>query len=184
MSEDFRAAWRNFYPKTEPLGYLMRESGTGHWVRFHSLPQSKRYAENDVERKTIVDRANAPATEILGHGSPCWLIQVGVLDPRWDATAFRARDDYNLVFAYAFHDDGIDRNVYARLRTWTSGKFDRLITSLADDEAASALWMSASDGAVFAPYGGGADVFIPSEAEATRLKAMFPDWLSPRSDGL
>ena len=55
---EFEEAWRRLYPVTEPVGWTMRRAHGHHWVRFHSLPLSKRYAETDEERQTLLVRSN------------------------------------------------------------------------------------------------------------------------------
>lgn len=72
---DFEVAWNGYYPNCPPLGYLMRAAGARHWLRFHSLPESKRYAETDEERNILLFRQNALADEVLGAGDACWLVQ-------------------------------------------------------------------------------------------------------------
>jgi hypothetical protein len=57
------------------------------WVRFHSLPNSKRYPENDAEKDIIVSRAYSLAIETLGADTSCWQIECRkeeVNPPYWD----------------------------------------------------------------------------------------------------
>jgi hypothetical protein len=42
-------------------------------VRFHAQPGSKRYAENEDERQTIIFRANVLGDRLLSAGTPCGL---------------------------------------------------------------------------------------------------------------
>ena len=58
LMREFEEAWRRLYPVTEPVGWTMRRAHGHHWVRFHSLPLSKRYAETDEERQTLLVRSN------------------------------------------------------------------------------------------------------------------------------
>ena len=44
---DFREIWSRFHPGINPVGYMMLRAGAQHWVRFHSLPESQRYPNDD-----------------------------------------------------------------------------------------------------------------------------------------
>jgi hypothetical protein len=188
----FEQAWNAFHPGKQPVGYMLRESGTSNWVRFHSLPGSKRYAETDDERATLLSRQNALALEVLGR-TPCWLVQVhwtvspGEIDLAAQHDPFLATREEQLEFRFAFvvNDGEEDRSwrVHGAQIDWTAGRFDDLLTSIADDEAAPTLWMG-SDGAIFAPYDGGVDLFLPETSAVDRLAACHSEWLSSHPQGL
>jgi hypothetical protein len=59
--------WQKTFSKIPPLGHVLREKFGNRWIRFHSLPESKRYADNDAEMAIILDRADILAKEILGE---------------------------------------------------------------------------------------------------------------------
>jgi hypothetical protein len=46
------------------------------------------------------------------------------------------------------------------------------------------MWVSATTGAVFAPYDGGTDLFLPTADDVASLKREFSDWLSDHPGGL
>src|SRR5258705_10432666 len=54
----FQDEWLRHHEGRQPIRWMLRESGLP-WVRFHALPGSKRYAENEDERQTITS-AQAP----------------------------------------------------------------------------------------------------------------------------
>ena len=177
----FEAVWRRFHPGFDPVGYLMREAGAPNWVRFHSLPGSKRYAETDAERAIILDRQNALAMEVLGAG-PCWLVRSEPFDLDL-ANAFASgegRFDEEPEVAQA---EGPWQGEAVPTR-WAPGAFDDLLLAIADDRAGRTLWISEADGAVFAPYDGGVDLFLPEPGRVLAVKAAHPDWLSPHPGGL
>jgi len=189
----FEDEWARFHPTCSPVGWMMRNGGERHWLRFHSLPESKRYAETDEERAAVLGRANAIATEVFGEGQPVWLVQTcwdtpeGMVELMPDP--FAACRDFELKPSTSFVEDPTDDEpiiwrAHAALKAWKSGAFNALLQSIAADQAAPTLWMSASSGAVFAPYDGGIDLFLPSASEVSRLKHAHPDWLSGHTQGL
>lgn len=147
-----------------------------HWVRFHSLPESKRYATSDAERELILSRARILANRILGKGALAWIVDVHPSESVQSA--------YELPPATRFVDDEIGYAVRAGLMEWEGKPFDSTVISVADDVGPRTLWMSPKDGAVFAPYDGGFDLFPASAEETTSLKSDFSQWLSARGDGL
>jgi hypothetical protein len=184
--QSFEGHWRKFYPNAQgPTGWMMRRSGAVHWLRFHSLPQSKRYAETEAERRVLLARQNALAYAVLGH-SDCWLVQTC-----WVAASQEQKPSPNYPFEFSFEflaDEGDDDDhpwkVYASAQTWGRGTFDNLLLAIANDDIRDTIWLSCETGAVFAPYDGGVDLFLPTQSQIETLKAEHRDWLSPHPDGL
>ena len=50
--------WQRWFPGCEPIAYHMRDAFSDRWVRFHSLPGSKRYPEDAAEYATVLERHN------------------------------------------------------------------------------------------------------------------------------
>lgn len=191
----FPQQWNRRFPGIEPVGYEMRNSGAGHWVRFHSLPESKRYADTDAEWRELLARQNELAAAVLGEDRACWLVQ-SCWERHPDDSAFRGvNDPFQAVADYGLEpalvtvrepDTEFEQRWEAcvSLTTWSSGRFDQLLRQIADDEAAPTLWFSSDIGAVFAPYDGGVDLFLPNESAVTELTEQHPDWLSSYPTGL
>lgn len=164
---------------------MLLGEGAANRLRFHSLPASKQYADTDEERLLLLGRQNVLALEVLGD-QPCWLVQAqwalqaGERDESDQHDPFQATRDWKLAFAFEIlEDDGEEGRpwqVHAAQVRWAPGRFDDLLLSIANEEAGPTLWMG-TDGAIFAPYDGGVDLFL-SDAEAVRrLAAKHPDWL-------
>ena len=183
----FAAVWALHRRGFNPIGYDLRGTGAPNWVRFHSLPESKRYADTAEERAILLERNRTLAAVVLGDG-PCWIVQSHWPDatPRDAREAFRAARDLGLEYAFDFLPSVADGiwSAHAGLTTWSASASDDLILSIADDRAAPTVWMSAVNGAVFAPYDGGVDLFLASAEEVARLKATYADWLSDHPEGL
>ncbi|MFZ3566783.1 hypothetical protein ACNYS0_07350 [Streptomyces sp. BH034] len=50
--------WQQHWPNCPPVGYKLRDPYRDLWVRFHSLPESKRYAEDESEYAVVLERYN------------------------------------------------------------------------------------------------------------------------------
>src|SRR5215208_4167866 len=76
MSEaECRTWWGEHFPGSAPVGFMLRQIYDERWLRIHSLPESKRYADTVGEYAELLRRHNQVATDALGDGSRCYLIE-------------------------------------------------------------------------------------------------------------
>lgn len=178
----FADAWNTFHRNHLPISYPLRDLDPACWVRFHSLPKSKRYATAEKERFEVLRRANALTKRVLGEGGNAWLVQAFPLSSKNRDGAIDR--EFELQLAQQFTFDEVDWQIYAGECHWRSGQFDKLLTRIADDEVDCVFWMSSANGAMFAPYDGGTDLILPSPTDVAALKAEYSEWRSARADGL
>ena len=57
--------WAGRWPDCRPIDHELRHCAADRWVRFHSLPESKRYAEDDDEYAEVLRRHNTVLDELL-----------------------------------------------------------------------------------------------------------------------
>jgi hypothetical protein len=183
----FETLWRQYHPTAQPLGWILRDVEESNWVRFHSLPESKRYPDDDAEKATILLRQNILADEVLGAEASSWLVCCRAVGggPERHMRPYRSLiARYNMTKVWSFTADADLRfSAYAARVTWRAGTFDDVLLQIADDEV-SALWVSETTGAVFAPYDGGIDCILASPAEMQGMKAQHRAWLSQYPGGL
>jgi hypothetical protein len=199
----FEALWKRFYPQVPPVSTMMRKADVPSWVRFHSLPESQRYPDNQLQMQVVLARQNTLAAEVLGIGAPCWLSQSWWVPPpdmaEPDEEEYWVRREYNLSLAFRFVQkfefdpafprevDGPDNefDAYAVRTAWTKGAFDKLLSSIASEMfSPPTVWISETTGAVFAPYDGGVDLFLPNAAMVDHLRRKHSDWLPGNPEGL
>ena len=151
---DFRCDWAHFHPTCLPLGWMLRGRAGLPWVRFHALPGSKRYADHQAERNTILSRAYALADRLLGLDQCCWVIEAETGDPSTPSgIALSGSETYD--------PDEPVWSFYARRERWRAGTHDAKFLSIADDEPRRAIWMRCDNGAVFAPSMAASTYFRP-----------------------
>ena len=64
----FQYFWKDNYKSMPLLGHILREEYfADRWFRIHSLPDSKRYADNDAEMNIILNRQNAIIGDLIGN---------------------------------------------------------------------------------------------------------------------
>ena len=186
--------WARSFPNCEPIGHVLRAKFPERWVRFHSLPESKRYPEDEAEYATVLQRHNRILGNLAHNGETIVLLttsysanltpvrsesEVSELDPQ--ATPWRT------VAMHQIDKDFSERSywhVFASERCWTPSLFDHLVRRIADDVIANVMMVAVDCRWLMHPYDGGMDVILASSAVRDRFKAEFSDWLSARSDGL
>ena len=176
-AEEFRRDWGAYYSTCPPLGWTLRNRVGLPWVRFHALPGSKRYADNQAEQSIILSRANALGDGLLGADQWCWIVEGETDGPS-------APSEVALSWTETDDPDDPTWSFYARRERWRAGTSDAKLLSIADDEPRRAIWMRCDDGAVFAPYDGGFDLFPISWEAVSQLKAAWPAWLPDHPAGL
>ena len=160
------------------MGWVLLQNASLPWVRFHSLPGSKRYAETEEETALILSRGNQLASEFLGEGQTCWIVTArpnghGVSGDEVGSWIEDEADEDSLVWRY-----------FAEIGVWSSGIFDEQLKDLADDALEYVIWFRPSDGRVFAPYDGGFDLFSPHATDIAEVRDRHTEWLSAHPDGL
>lgn len=186
--------WDRRFPGFEPVAHRLRTTFPDRWVRFHSLPGSKRYPEGDSEYTTVLHRHNQILGELAGPEQTVVLLttgysdlpepvrsypELGALDP--EARPWRTVAMHELVDCFP---DPTYWHLFASTREWRPGLFDPIIRLVADDEVRDVIIASRDCRWLLHPYDGGMDVIAESPAARDRLKASHADWLSVWPDGL
>jgi hypothetical protein len=183
--------WKTAFPHAAPAGFLCRVAASERWVRTHSLPGSKRYPDTTSEYAEVLYRYRQIASEVLGEGSHCVLFASRFGDERhWDVPADGPLRGHR--FAHVMTegdgdgdgDGGERRQFFAAETTWRASAFDELLTAVADDQCAHLLFFNPQRRTAFAPYDGGADIFVATREDALAAKNRFEAWLSARPDRL
>ena len=158
------------------------------WVRFHALPESKRYTETPAERAVVLGRPNALLGELLAAGEPAVLLVTGystASEPDAPATGAPAG-------AWHWQSSVIDpddaepawRHVFAWAFAWTPGVLDPVLSLVADASIDNVMVLPVDRAALYHPYDGGTDLILPDAATRGALRAKYRHWLSMHPSGL
>lgn len=67
--------WQLNWPDCPPVGHELKRFYASRWVRFHSLPESKRYADTPAEYDSLLHRHNTVLSALFESFLPtptCW----------------------------------------------------------------------------------------------------------------
>lgn len=188
VQPSFLKFWDTYFEGHKPVAHLLRKSLHLRWVRFHSLPESKRYAETDEEWADLFERHNRIADAVLGDGARCWLVICNDMEGRdLEDKKHLKRFDFDRWFSWWENDEldeTIEWPVYATEIIWQAGQFNEVIRKVAVWDECFLLLVSQETNAIFAPYDGGIDLIQPSEKLASGIKAKYPSWRPVNELGL
>lgn len=181
------AWWQSQFGEIAPRGHILRRALPERWVRFHSLPDAKRYAES--EYREIQQRHLAVASTLFNADEPLYVFRAHESEARLRGKARhqlagRQFGEAVAVMPTATQTDDEDRfNVRALVSKWKPDFFEEAVRLLADWQEVGISFVSPSTRNIFCPYDGGMDVFtfsIAPDALCTRFAA----WQSTRPDGM
>ncbi|MFI6765159.1 hypothetical protein [Streptomyces sp. NPDC050355] len=177
--------WQRRWPGCPPVGHQLRGPYRDVWVRFHSLPESKRYAQDESEYAIVLDRYNSVLGELFAGTdvyviTPVWTADPDVPPHQPDAGYWQSllvADDPDPEFRTYCH-------LFAARRLWQRGCVDDLLRDIADDKMADVLITDVQLQRIHHPYDGGADVFLATPEERDMMRDRHAGWLSTHPAGL
>jgi hypothetical protein len=168
------------------VGHDLRCIHPDRWVRFHSLPESKRYPESEDEYAIVLARHHAVLAD-LGLTGRCFALAMRFTDdlmPPSNASEVALPNACLWRVVEQPEEKGLDAAIYAAEVTFPSSAVDHLLRSVADDQEVGVVLLPVTGEWLYHAYDGGADVIAASTAHRDELAARFVDWLSPHPRGV
>ncbi|MEU8640738.1 hypothetical protein AB0C91_02330 [Streptomyces sp. NPDC048674] len=184
--------WQRQWPQGPPVGHELRTAYSDRWVRFHSLPRSKRYPETEDEYGIVLHRYNTVLDELF-HGT-----EVHVLTVAWSwephgvhlpEERHAVHSESSLWSSLAFEDDPDPEfhtytHFYVDRRPWRYGTVDAILRAVADDTLHGVIITDTEMRRLHHPYDGGADLILPTPEERDLLRNRHSAWLSESPEGV
>lgn len=187
--------WATRWPDCRPISYELRSCASDRWVRFHSLPESKRYPDSDAEWAELLRRHHIVLRELLETSTH--RDHLIVITAAWTNTASVAKRDPDLLTALSDadpwtsvlverEDDGFENwtHLFTSRVSTDVQKLDPLLGLVAGNGTGGVVISNAELEWLFCPYDGGADVIAATTADRDALRAKHLDWLSAHPLGL
>ena len=194
-AKQFKIFWTSNFADTIPIQHYFKHDYTDRWFRIHSLPESKRYADNEQEWSILLTRQNKIITDLFGDNTHLLLvtgvynynslnnIHITEEEPIFNNYSFTFLDNIDL---HKLSPDDYDKGQTFRPAfsetVWNSNKHDLLLKEIAND-GARAFFVSLDSKVIVAPYDGGIDFILKDTATRNIYKQMYKEWLSEREDG-
>ena len=194
--EEFQTLWTLNYPDTVPISYLFKHDYSDRWFRIHSLPESKRYAEDEDEWETLLSRQNEIITDLFGLDTPILILtgeynwgdnrQIHITEEEEIFKPFsfiRLNNiELNKIDPEQYDVPDIYRPAFAQT-IWKINYHDKLLREIANDKV-RVFFVSFDKNVIVAPYDGGVDFVLKDILTKEKYKTKYRQWLSEREDGL
>ncbi|WP_455907645.1 DUF3885 domain-containing protein [Streptomyces mirabilis] len=187
------ALWRERHPSGPPVAHTFRTRYADRWVRFHSLPGSKRYPESEDEYAIVLDRYNTILDELFA-GTDVFVVtmdwSVTATGPAGYPTPRQMLHPDSISWWTESEQDDPDpefhthTRLYADQRRWNRGCLDGLLRAVADEALVEVFVADTELRRIHHPYDGGADVILDTPAERDGVRDRHTDWLSSHPAGL
>lgn len=183
-------AWKSQWSQDGSFVGVLRGDFPDRWVRFHTLPRSKRYPETGTEYQTVLSRYNTILGELnsdenlmlitshWSHKQSDPKLSTNSIDPSAQLWFSKIEDPDEAdpeFFSYKY--------VFVSQRPWSQGSFNGILKMVADDKIDGVVIAPLDARWLYCPYDGGMDVFCTSTAQRDELKNKHQDWLSSHPEG-
>lgn len=183
--------WDERWPGCSKLPYELR-AVSGRWVRFHTLPGSKRYPGTEDEYGIVLARHNTVLGELVTRPQ-LLVVTAGYSEAREPREPCRSPE------TVAVHPDAVYwtsvcmddeagfeswMHLFVSRAPWSVGCLDPLLRQVADDVIANVVLADTDLRWLYHPYDGGMDVMLSSTADRDALRERHRQWLSGHPGGL
>lgn len=187
------ALWRARRPSGPPLAHTFRTTYADRWVRFHSLPDSKRCPESADEYAIVLDRYGT-ILDALFAGTDVFVVTMDWSDaPTGPSGLPSPLQELHPEGTHWWTESEVDdpdpefhthTRLWADRRPWRHGCLDDLLRAVADEVVVEVFVTDTELRRIHHPYDGGADVILDTPAERDELCGRYADWLSRHPTGL
>jgi hypothetical protein len=174
--------WTTSFRNCDPVADRLRSAFPYRWVRFHSLPDAKRYPDSEGEYAILLDRHNSVMAALARVGENVVLLTTEFSDSPMPARA--PSDSPGATWWRTVKVDDAFWHIYRAVVVWEPHRFDPLIRLVAQDVTANVMICDPECEWLLHPYDGGMDVILGSSESRDILRERFKPWLSPHADGL
>lgn len=191
QSDELNRFWTREFGDSLPIADELKMKFDQRWFRIHTLPDSKRYADNAYENDEIIRRHNQILEDLFDSKENLILVScsysekseptknpslkaIGLQENFWRTVNLNELENSEVYFLHLFVDK----------KRWKVGVLDAMLRLIANDEVDGSMAISIERRFVYHPYDGGADLILKDVDTRDYYKAKYNSWLSTHPDGL
>ncbi len=199
-SAKFQIVWSHYYGDCVPLTNIFKYNLRNKWLRFHSLPNGKRHAQNNDELSEIIKKKHCLMKDVIGDSSKAFVVfatpnyetspsefnldcELNQTHKAYIEVCNKIIEKFNLENEFTINFDEMSFSINSALVELDKFSFDDVFSQIANDELDYLFIMNPKNGDIFAPYDGGVDLIIGDETKKANLREKHKNWLSNREDG-
>lgn len=193
-ADRFLTFWEQNFKACPPVSYLFKHRLTERWIRFHSLPGSKRYPEDKKEVGELLNRQNTVLLDLIGIGDrvvirgdySSSLLPWKEYEPlsifNFQELPKISKQDFD-PYEMEAGEEPIYLSLFFATHSLEWGSLDDVLLSVADWAIVNFFAVNCDRQCIFAPYDGGVDVILKNIEERDLFKEKYRDWLSSHPKG-
>jgi len=192
----FREDWNHSFPGITPVNFLFRRDLSSRWFRIHSLPNSKRHAEDVLEWEILLTRHNDILDDLFEWGEDLYLVAASYEQDECEElhpfNAVQSLKSFNMIPLEAVNLHHVDPqrwDIGSRLVpmvtviNWEREKFNEIIKDVANDNS-RVFFFSRSKNRIVAPYDGGIDIILEDGKVKDFYRLKYYRWVPMNEAGL
>jgi hypothetical protein len=180
-------AWRALANDAPPIAHNLRIACGPRWVRFHSLPEPRRYADSEQEYLEILRRHDAIISSFAADGDLLHLLTAGYSTnacPERSCIELDTLDPNPAPWRSVQLDENWYYHVFRSTFRWWIGAAHSILRLVADDVVREVVFVASDGRWAYHPYDGGGDLICPDTETRDVLAARHVEWVSKHSLGL
>jgi hypothetical protein len=185
---EFTRYWQSNFAECPPVNYLLKVKFTDKWLRIHSLPDSKRYAENDDDWNILLARQQKIFNDVFSTNDKVVLL----------ANSFQIENDFNFDFiykqqclenfdwqtlpvidVYEFTKNNVDKEEFIIPHlsncNYELQIIEPILKAIAKDEL-RLFFINPKTNTIIAPYDGGVDIIYADSETRDLYEEKYEEW--------
>ena len=184
----FAYYWESHFGNCPPIGQMLRKKFYDRFLRIHTMPDSKAYADGEADFQSLLRVNNELLEEVIGTGSNYSLVTTsyGSVESPFDEYPELKEmvPDFEYFLSYEDEEPICECHFFFSNRVWARASQNNLLRLVADEIVTNVLLVDYVKEFLYYPYHGGADIIAPDiEAKyilQAKLQSRFFLDLSPR----
>jgi hypothetical protein len=189
----FEQFWNENFPESPSINHLFKEKLTDRWLRIHSLPDDKRYAETAEEWSMLTNRQFTVFADLMPEKAKIYVI-LQLFAPKNEPSdhahffkndCFRGLKFTKLTpinyfeITQSWADEDLMLQFFLAEIDPNSMQFLGILSEIARDQM-RAFFISKKERRIIAPYDGGVDLVFENRETMLFYREKYRDWL-PKS---
>jgi hypothetical protein len=191
-SKQFDHFWATNFPESPPINHLFKIHLKERWLRIHSLPEAKRYADSPEEWAILLERQNTVLADLFDNQESVIVYALtGVYsnEDNYFEEKYIVENEClkSLIFkpltpidlhktSGDWYDEGVVFTPYFAKEKFKINKFDEILKTIANDEI-RVCFVDTKGEFIFAPYDGGVDLVFKDVETRNFYEKKYEAWL-------
>jgi hypothetical protein len=190
--QQFLDFWQRTYPRSYPIGHLLRVDYHERWFRIHTLPDSSQQPTDEADYQEIIHRHHVLTNDFFADATELLLLSLSYsrtskpIKPELSSFISEVPIHSMTVALHKIEQDPWAKygHIWLNHVTWPYTYWEALVRDGSDFKIADYLLLEPKQPIVYHPYPGGIDIITTTPDDVATRKETYRAWLSPYPHGL